>query len=628
MCGIAGIVYKDSGQEVSRSILEKMTEAIRHRGPDSDGFYIQRNIGLGMRRLAIIDLPGGGQPVSNEDQTVRVIFNGEIYNFKDLRAQLEKKGHRFRSHSDTETIVHAYEEYGAECVHHFRGMFAFAVWDNRNEKLFLARDRMGKKPLYYTQTPEGMVFGSELKSLFQVPGLQRRIHFPALDYYLTLQYVPDPLTAFEGIFKLPPAHHLTWQKGKITLQKYWELDCEPKHTGSEAELGNELLARLKESVRLRLVSDVPLGIHLSGGMDSSIITALAAQNTPRLRTFSMGFKEEKFSELPYARAVAEKYGTYHQEFVLSYGDVPAALKKLVRSFDEPFADPSALPVYYLSEATRHHVKVVLNGDGGDELFAGYPRYALDSFADFYARFPRFLTQKIIPGILSVIPQPVDRPGEKNPVAGMKRLAQAARISASANAVRWGAYFNEEMKSRLWKRDCRPVMDLTTEDFIGEKFDACDAVSRLDRTLYADMMTYLPGDLLVKADRMTMLHSLEARSPFLDHEFVIWAARLPVSMKLRGGVSKYLLKKACRSLLPDAVNWRGKQGFGIPTGAWLRGPLREWSREILLDPQAGIFRFLEKNYVEFILNDHLKGSNNHGSRIWALLMLELWLKEYL
>jgi len=605
-----------------------MNRVIIHRGPDSDGFFVNRNVGLAMRRLAIIDLESGDQPIANENETVWVVFNGEIYNFPDLRRNLESKGHAFKTNTDTESIVHLYEEYGLECVNHLRGMFAFALWDVHAQRLMLARDRGGQKPLYYAEHDGGLIFGSEIKCLLEYPNFPRIVDLEAIDHYLTLQYVPDPWTGFKHIRKLPPAHTLTLQEGNISLQRYWDLPYIPKLTNSEDALIEELRSKLREAVQIRMISDVPLGAHLSGGIDSSLIVALMAEHASRpVKTFSIGFEEEKFSELEYARAVAEQYGTDHHEFMVNYGDVPSTIEKIMTFFDEPFADSSALPVYFLSCMTREHVTVALNGDGGDELFAGYQRYALDRFANIYSHLPRFVTQGIVPAAARLLPEPVNVPIEANPVAGLKRLGQVADISREASIVRWGSYFNEQMKRDLWKKDVRAsFLGSNSSELLSASFRAAEADSFLDRTLYSDTTNYLPGDLLVKADRMTMAHSLEGRSPFLDHVLMEWAARLPVTMKLKGRSHKAILKKAFANALPPSVTKRGKQGFGIPLGAWFRGPLADWTKETLLDPNAGVHTLFQPSALDRILHEHAQGRTDHGKRIWTLMALELWWRQ--
>jgi asparagine synthase (glutamine-hydrolysing) len=628
MCGICGFIHPDRNRPADRVVLERMNSRIHHRGPDSDGFFLRNHVGLAMRRLAIIDLDTGDQPISNETGDLQLVFNGEIYNYTELRQSLESKGHVFKTQADTETIVHLYEEYGADCVQHLRGMFAFALWDETRERLMLARDRMGQKPLYYAQLPDALVFGSEIKCLAEWPGMPLDIDHEAIHHYLTLQYIPDPWSGYKAIRKLPPAHTLIWEKGNLDIARYWDMAYTPKHDLPEAELCEQLRDTFEEAVRIRMISDVPLGAHLSGGIDSSLVVAAMARHASQpVRTFSIGFEEEAFSELAFARSIADRFSTEHHEFKVTYGDVPQMMQRIAEACDEPFADPSALPMYYLSELTRQHVTVALNGDGGDELFAGYQRYRLDQFANLYARLPRALTQRLIPAVANLLPEPVNRPIEANPIAGIRRLQQVADTRSCASIARWGSYFSESMKAELWRPEwIEKLQQSNSETLLCEAFHSIDANSFLDRTLYADSTNYLPGDLLVKADRMTMAHSLEGRSPFLDHELVNWAARLPESLKLRGKTHKYLLKKAFADDLPDSILHRSKQGFGIPVGAWLRGPLAGWARETLLDTDSSTHTYFRTDTVERLVNEHASARADHGKRIWTLLMFELWLRQ--
>lgn len=629
MCGICGQIEGHRSRAVDRRVLERMNAAITHRGPDSEGYFLRDHAGLAMRRLAVIDLATGDQPMANADQTLWLVFNGEIYNFRELRAELEARGQTFSTHSDTEVVLRLYEAYGAAAVERLRGMFALAIWDVRTETLFLARDRFGKKPLYYMECAGGVIFGSELKCLLAHPAVPREADLDAIAAYLTLQYIPDPSSGFRGIRKLPPAHTLTWRAGKVTLARYWEPQYEPKLTGSEDALAAELRERLKESVRLRLIADVPLGAHLSGGLDSSVIVALMSElASGPVKTFSIGFEESGFSELPHARAVARHFGTEHEELVVAYGNIPELFATLVRSFDEPFADSSALPLYFLARMTRRHVTVALNGDGGDETLAGYQRYVLDRFANGYARLPLWVTQRLVPALLSRLREPMDRPIEANRLAGLKRLAQVAAISSKASIVRWGSYFSAPMQADLWRPEV--AARLRGPDAVGllaASFDGARATSFLDRTLAVDVLNYLPGDLLVKSDRMTMAHGLEGRSPFLDHEFAQWANRLPERMKIRGRTQKYLLRKAFERDLPASILSRGKQGFGIPLGLWFRGPLRGWAEDLLLAPEARIHGLFRHAAVGRLLQEHASGITDHGKRIWTLAALELWLREF-
>lgn len=623
MCGICGISHSDN-QIPERSLLREMTHAILHRGPDSDGFHVEPGIGLGMRRLAIVDVAGGDQPIANEDESLWIIFNGESHNFPELHASLVQKGHIFRTRTDTECILHLYEEYGDDCVNHLRGQAAFALWDRKNKKLLLGRDRLGKKPLYYTIQNGTLYFASELSALLIALPHTPEINLEAIDLFLSLQYVPDPLTAYQGIYKLPPAHRLTWKDGTAKLEKYWDYSYQPKHTASEQDLIEELRVLLRESVKMRLISEVPLGAHLSGGIDSSIVVALMAElSDAPVKTFSVGFEEENFSELKYARAVAEKYCTDHHEFILRYDDIPSTLEKITYHFGEPFADASAIPLYHISKLTREHVTVVLNGDGGDEDFAGYQRYWLDRYANLYARAPHFLSRKLIPALARLLPDRSERPVGQSITNGLKRLHQLPEIDPRASILRWGSYFSPPQRAQLWKRDYLFPSD-NAQSLLAKKFDSA-AGSYLDKTLYTDLHTYLPGDLLVKADRMGMAASIEPRSPFLDYKMVEWSARVPDHLKLRGRSGKYLLKKAFANYLPENVRKHRKQGFGIPLGAWFRGSLYNWSKDLLTSFDSPLNQWFNRDMINLLLAEHHAGHMDHGKRIYALTMLALWAK---
>jgi len=628
MCGISGLVYQDPERPIERAVLERMNAAIRHRGPDSDGFYIRPQIGLAMRRLAIVDLQTGDQPLSNEDGTVWIVFNGEIYNYPTLRPELEKRGHTFRTHSDTEAIVHLYEEYGLDCVQHLRGMFAFAIWDERRKRLFIARDRLGKKPLYYGEHDGALLFGSELKCLLQYPGFPREADLSAIHHYLTLQYVPDPLSALRHARKLPPAHRLVWEAGRITIDRYWELPYVPKWTIPEAELREQVRDKITEAVRIRLMSDVPLGAHLSGGIDSAIVVGLMAGMSDRpVKTFSIGFQEAAFNELHHARAVAEKFNTEHHEFIVE----PAALEvlpQMVEHFDEPFADAAAIPTWYLSEMTRAHVTVALNGDGGDEAFGGYQRYYADPVADLYRLVPAALRHGLFDRLLRAVPVQSGKPVESSVATALHHLTRAADLPVGASIVRWGSFFTEAEKHALYTDEMRASLQATPSHAILEDtYRHALAKSRLDRTMSTDTQNYLPGALLPKVDRMTMAHSLEARSPFLDHEVMELAARLPESLKVRGRQTKRILRELFADLLPASITRRGKMGFSVPLGLWFRGPLATPLREILLAKDARIFQYLRRTGIEGLFAQNAAGRADHGKRLWALLNLEVWLQKY-
>ena len=628
MCGICGQVNIDSSRAVDRVVLEGMNGVIRHRGPDSDGYYVKDNVGLAVRRLAVIDLVTGDQPISNEDGTIWIVFNGEIYNYKELRLELKNKGHVFSSESDTEVIVHLYEDYGPACMEHLRGMFAFAIWDDNRQLLLLARDRLGQKPLYYTEHDGVLLFGSELKSILQFPGLPREVDHEAIHHYLTLQYVPDPWTAFKNIHKLPPAHRLIWRKGRYEIERYWDLVYEPKHEAPWPELKEQLRETIAEAVRLRLISDVPLGAHLSGGIDSSIVVGLMAEMMDQpVKTFSIGFEEDAFSELAYARQVAQKFGADHHEFILK-PEALDVLPKLVEAFDEPFADPAAIPTWHLSQVTRQHVTVALNGDGGDEAFAGYQRYYADSIADAYRLVPTFLRKFLFNRILHLLPVQADRPVEISYFSGLRQLTLAADMPHSASVIRWGTYFSEAEKLALYSDDLRQVINATpSAEILQESFRRAIAANRLDRTLYTDVHNYLPGALLPKVDRTTMAHSLEARSPFLDHKLMELAARLPPKWKVTGKQTKKTLRQLFADLLPAEVLKRGKMGFSLPLSLWFRGPLYQPARDILLAVDSRLRSFFKADMVANLIEENKRGQTDNGKRIWALLMLELWQRKY-
>jgi asparagine synthase (glutamine-hydrolysing) len=628
MCGICGVAPVDTSRAVDRDVLRGMNEAIRHRGPDSDGFHFAPGIGLAARRLAIIDLVTGDQPVANEAGTIVAVFNGEIYNYRELRRDLESRGHSFASDVDTEVLVHLYEEQGDDCVDRLRGMFAFAIWDAPKARLLLARDRVGKKPLYYAEHDGALIFGSELKCVLRYPGIPRDVDLEAIHHYLTLQYVPDPWSAFSAVRKLPPAHRLTWCSGRISIERYWDLDFEPKLEVADGELLETVRDTVSEAVSVRLISDVPLGAHLSGGIDSSIVVGLMATlGGSAVKTFSVGFHENAFSELGQARLIADRFGTDHHELMIA-PDATAVLPRMVEHFDEPFADPAAIPLWYLSEFTRRTVTVALNGDGGDEAFGGYQRYYADRVADLYRAVPAALRNAALDPLLHLIPTDTAAPIERSYAAAVRLIPRAARLSNAASVVRWGSYFNEAEKAALYREDATvALLQSPSARLLEVSFASAQARNRLDRTLYTDIHNYLPGALLVKADRMTMAHSLEARSPFLDHRLLELAARLPTRWKVRGRSTKRVLRTAFADLLPAPLRRRGKVGFGVPLAAWLRGPLHDAARDLLLGSDARVDEFLKTDHIAELIRQNRDGTADHGKRIWALLNLECWLRQY-
>jgi asparagine synthase (glutamine-hydrolysing) len=630
MCGICGYYHPDPHYKVERDQLEKMNATLAHRGPDSQGTYLKNNLGMAMRRLAIIDVKGGEQPVANEEGSVVVVFNGEIYNFRELRIELEGYGHQFSSNSDTEVIVHAYEEWQDDALLRFNGMFAFSLWDNHRKRLLLARDRMGKKPLYWTFSRKGLLWGSEAKALLSVPWVERHINPLALHHYLTLQYIPNPLTIFEGIHQLPAAHKLVIdEKGDPRVLRWWQLNYLPKYPDNPDEVATKARSLLRAAVERRLISEVPLGAFLSGGIDSSIIVALMAEMSDKpVKTFTIGFEEQNFSEVGYARQVAERYRTEHYEFLFKPDDLANLAESVIESTDEPFADPAALPLYELSRQAREHVTVALCGDGGDETLAGYRRYALDGMLRLYNALPDWFTQRAVPAAVGWLPEPAQIPEDRNPFTGLKRLGQFSATTHKASLVRWGSYFSESEKLALypngWHQD---IIHMDTANWVAGYFDAALARSLLDRTLYTDVSTYLPGDLLPKTDRMTMAHSLEGRSPFLDADWVEWTARLPERYKVRGTSTKWLLRSAFADLLPAEIAGRGKQGFGVPVGLWLRNDLRDWAHQRLIG-NSDLDKWIRPDAVRHLLDEHDQGRVNHGKRLWALLMFAVWMESYL
>lgn len=628
MCGISGKLTHHPDPTLS-SLIGQMNGVLRHRGPDDEGIWLAGNgrIALGQRRLAIVDLsPTGHQPMSNEDGSVWITYNGEIYNHPTLRPQLEARGHHYRGTSDTETILHLYEEYGRDCVTHLRGMFAFALWDERQQTLLLARDRFGKKPLVYAQTADGLIFASELKALLQDEQVSREIDEVALHHYLTYGFVPAPRTIFRQIRKLPPAHTLCWQNGRITIARYWSLDYLPKLALREAEAAEQLIHHLRTAVRIRLMSDVPLGAFLSGGIDSSAVVAFMAEAMSEpVKTFSIGFGADSYDETAYARQVAAYFQTEHQEFIVA-PDALAILPELVWGYGEPFADSSALPTYYVARMTRQHVTVALNGDGGDELFGGYARYQAHRLALAYERLPHWLRQDLLPALAAHLPES-DTYG--SPTRRLKHFLLAQKQPLDRRYGRWLTLMDDAQKFALYTPEfAAQVRPYDAFAPLEEVYGQTAVLPWLDRLLHLDTHTYLPDDLLVKVDIATMLHSLEGRSPFLDHELAEFVARLPSQYKIRGRQGKYLLKKALAPYLPAAILRRPKQGFAVPLAGWFRRELRETVRAVLLDGRAVGRGILRETAVAHLLDEHISGKANHRYPIWQLLMLELWFRAYI
>ena len=625
MCGIVGIVRND-GKPVDEQLLARMNDAIRHRGPDEDGYYINGSTGLAMRRLAIIDLKSGQQPIHNQDRSSWIVFNGEIYNYLELREKLEKLGHTFYTNSDTEAIVHAYDQFGADCPKHLRGMFAFAIWNERSQELFLARDRVGKKPLLYAEVNGQLIFASEFSALLLHPDVSRDIQPEALDYYLSFMCIPAPLTVYRAIRKLEPGHWLRWRNGNIEQQRYWQPDFTKKLDISEEEAGERTIEILREAVRVRLMSEVPLGAFLSGGIDSSAVVALMSQeSSERVKTFSIGFEEQDFSEIHHARRVAEHVGAEHHEFIVR-PDAIEVLPLLVEHYGEPYADSSAVPTYYVAKETRKHVTVALNGDGGDESFAGYERYIAMRFTERYRRVPSFLRESLIKETVNLIPSSQTR---RNRLRSAQRMLSAVSLPRVDRYTRWVSVFNEETKQPLYSDFFRQqTQDADATGLLAEWFKRANGIGVLDAMLLTDQMTYLPNDLLVKVDIATMAVSLEARSPFLDHHVIEFAASLPQNLKLRRLTSKYLLKKVLRKLLPSENLNRRKMGFGVPVGHWFRGKMQPFLREVLLSEKAVRRDLFKTDAVRQLIELHTRGERDYSQQLWTLLMLELWFNRFI
>ncbi|NNE98607.1 MAG: asparagine synthase (glutamine-hydrolyzing) [Pyrinomonadaceae bacterium] len=626
MCGIVGIVNKGS-KKAADNILHEMNTAITHRGPDEDGFFLKENVGLAMRRLSIIDLEGGQQPIYSADRSKTIVFNGEIYNFQELRKELEEEGNRFYTNSDTEVIVHLYEKYGVDCLQYLRGMFALAIWDETEKSLFIARDRLGQKPLLYSHQANGdLVFGSEFQALLQHPDISREVDCEAIDSYLSYLCVPAPQTAFRQIRKLEPGHWLRWKNGEIETNRYWLPDFSKKIKISRAEAEEETLRLLKEATKLRLISEVPLGAFLSGGVDSSAIVALMAQSSDKpVKTFSIGFEEQDFSELKYAKRVARNVGAEYNEFIVKPNAIDV-LPKLVKHFGEPYADSSAIPTYYVAKETRKFVTVALNGDGGDESFAGYERHTAMRIAEIYHRIPKPFRKLVVEMPVNLIPSSTVR---KSRVRDAKRFLEAASLSRTERYFRWMSVFHRGAKDELYTQEFVEAVSKNQPVTHLEKwFEKANGSGVLDATLLADQMAYLPNDLLVKVDIASMANSLEARSPFLDHKVIEFGASLPENIKAKRFETKSLLKSVAAKLVPKDVIYRRKMGFGVPIGEWLRGDMKRFAEDILLSKSSLDRGIIRPEVVTRYLKEHFASERDHAAQIWSMLMLELWFQQFI
>jgi asparagine synthase (glutamine-hydrolysing) len=624
MCGIAGFISseRDSPVEQRQILLDKMCKIITYRGPDEQGQVVRDRAALGMRRLSVIDLKSGQQPIYTEDGNLAIVFNGEIYNYRELKKELEKLGHTFKSQSDTEVVVHAYEEFGPACLEKFRGMFAIAIWNFDEESLFLARDRVGKKPLFYSLAENGdLVFGSELKSLLLHANIDRTLDLAALDSYLTFGYVPEEFCIFKSVQKLGPGMFLLYRNGKLHNERYWNFaDTEPVDIKTEGEYSEALRAKIKDAVEVRLISEVPLGAFLSGGVDSSAVVGLMSEISPvPIKTFSIGFNEASFDELKFARVSAKQFGTDHHEFIVTPNLIDI-VDELVWHFDEPFADSSALPTYMVSKLAREFVTVVLTGDGGDELFAGYTRYVIDKKRSGFVNLPEYFRRGVLRPLSEKLPHG----------AFGKNYLYNVSLDSVDRYIDSLSQFNIPRKRSLYSQEF--FSTLNSEFGAGERdFQAIagevSTGNSIDRLMYLDSKTYLPGDILTKVDRMTMANSVEARAPLLDHELIELVGRIPTNLKLNGYQTKYILKKAMEGLVPDEILYREKQGFAVPLAKWINNELRERIHSDLKDRRTLERGYFKPSYIEVLLSEHSEGRRDHSHALWLLWMLELWHRKF-
>jgi asparagine synthase (glutamine-hydrolysing) len=616
MCGICGT----TGIADER-LMRRMCEVLVHRGPDDIGFYIDKEsrISLGVRRLSIIDLKGGHQPIHNEDKKIWIVFNGEIYNFVELREFLKKKGHSFYTRTDTETIVHLYEEYGEACVNALQGMFAFALWDEKEEKLFVARDRLGIKPLYYYERKGKLVIGSEIKAILEHPDVSREVNLEALDLYLTLQYVPSPLTMFSGIKKLPPGHCLVWKRGKMKIKQYWDVAfLERKQRVDEEAAKEELKSKIEEAVRVRMRADVPVGVLLSGGIDSGAITGFATKLSHQpVKTFTVGFEASgDYNELKEARLISKRLNTDHHEIILNAPKTQELLPKLIWHLDEPLADQAAIPTYLVSRFARSKVKVVLTGEGGDEFFGGYPRYS-------WFKIAKMMQDKIPPGFRKFLLQVIAKSsvGEEK-----KRYAQLllGEFSDAERHISWIGSFSNGNKEILYgERMKENLHSGVIEDLVSGYLEDGFEENLLHSLMYLDVKTWLVDDILTKVDKMSMATSLEARVPFLDHRLVEFVATLPASFKVRGLKTKFLLKRTLDGILPAEILNKRKHAFLVPTAEWFQNGMREFVREVLFSETTMNRGYFNSEYVKWLVNEHFAGRRDSNQEIWSLLCFELW-----
>ncbi len=630
MCGIVGIVDRDLERPVGEAELGRMVQTLHHRGPDEEGHVTLPGVGLGMRRLSIVDLAGGSQPFASEDGQIQLVANGEIYNFLDVRRELEQRGHRFSSRSDIEVLVHAYEEYGDAFLERIRGMFALALWDGRTKTLLAARDRAGEKPLYYTLTPQGLFLASEIKALLVRPEVSRELDPEALDQFLTYEYVVAPRTIFAAVKKLPPAHFLRYRGGEVSVHRYWDAAAVAPRPMSESDAVDALRETLRRAVSNQMMADVPLGVFLSGGIDSSALVAFMADairgTGMAVNSFSMGFDDGSYNELPWARTVAERFGTRHREQMVT-PKITDLFEQLVVHLDEPFADVSLFPTYLVSQLAREHVKVVLSGDGGDELFGGYDTYIADRIARRVGRVVPRVGLAALERVAHLFPPSEKKKGLINKI---RRFTQgAASRPADIEHYRWMTFIGQRDKARLYRPELRDAIEGSDVYApVREALAAWPGEDALNRQLYADLSIYLADDILVKVDRMSMATSLETRAPFLDTDVMELAFALPGDLKIRGSERKYILKQALRGILPDDILTRRKEGFSIPMKNWLRSELRPLMEDLLSPDRLRRRGLFDADEVRRWVDDHVAGRENHAHTLFGLMVFERWAGEFL
>lgn len=628
MCGICGIANTTDKDAIVRNTLVRMSEKITHRGPDDFGFYVDSHVGLGSRRLSIIDLHTGKQPISDEDQNLWIVFNGEIYNYKQLRVHLEKLGHRFKTDTDTETILHLYQHYGKDCVHHLNGMFVFAIWNIAEQSLFIARDRMGIKPLYYSKIGNELIFGSELKALLEHPSLNRQVDLMSLNEYLSYEYVPTPKTILRDVYRLQPGHFILFQNDQLTIQPYWDISLDRSQLRPPVnwqEYREQLEELLYECVNMETVSDVPVGVFLSGGVDSSTIAAIMSQNkSSTVSSFSVSFDDPSFDESQYAQLVSEQIGTSHYDLKLDSQMALNLTASIADYMDEPFADSSFVPTFFLSKLASEHVKVVLGGDGGDELFVGYPTYVAHKMIEQYERFlPRYVRSTIVPKALDLMPLSLDNISLD---FRLRRFLLGRSVPLQTRHHRWLGAFIDEQKELLIQQWVKPGVRgsyLPTYN-LHEQYKTLNPMNQL---LYTDFKTYLEGDILYKVDRASMAHSLEVRVPLLNYKLVEFVNTLPFELKLKRFTSKFILKKTVANILPDSIINRPKKGFNMPVAKWLKNEFRELLLDTLSSTTLGQHDFFDGTYVTQLINDHMEGHKDNRKELWTLLMFQLWYNKH-